>query len=173
MQVWFLSVIRPDRPVLSRLIALLLAPLLVLALSAASAQTFSSGSSPFGESRFLPVDEAFQFYTTIDSAERLSVHWQIAPAYYLYQDKFRFAAVSADKEQAIELQTTLSEGVPHNDEFFGDVLVYYGDALTSVALTASIPEKFTLLIEYQGCSDDGLCYPLQKRKIEILLSSTH
>jgi len=150
--------------------ALLLLPLLALVLSSAGAQTFSSGISPFGESRFLPVDEAFQFYTSIDSAERLSIHWQIAPGYYLYQDKFRFTAVSAtDTEQVFELLTTLSEGVSHNDEFFGDVVVYYGDALTSVALPAIIAEKFTLLFEYQGCSDDGLCYPLQKREIEILL----
>jgi len=154
----------------SRLMALLLLPLLALVLSTAGAQTLSSGNSPFGESRFLPVDEAFQFYTSIDSAERLSLHWQIAPGYYLYQDKFRFTAVSpADATQILELQTTLSEGVSHNDEFFGDVVVYYGDALTSVALPATLTEKFTLTFEYQGCSDDGLCYPLQKREIEILL----
>jgi len=152
----------------SRLMALLLMPLLALVVSSSGAQTFSSGSSPFGESRFLPVDEAFQFYTSLDSAERLSVHWQIAPGYYLYQDKFRFTVLITDTGQIVELQTTLSEGVSHNDEFFGDVVVYYGDALTSLALPATIADKFTLAFEYQGCSDDGLCYPLQTREIEIL-----
>ncbi len=166
-----------------KLTALLLAPLLALMLSSASAQTFSSGSSPFGESRFLPVEEAFQFYTSIDSAERLSIHWQIAPGYYLYQDKFRFALDNTATDDAAaedatieetafhnrQLQATLSEGVSHSDEFFGDVVVYYHEAVTSVALPSMVPEKFTLFIEYQGCSDDGLCYPLQKREIEILL----
>jgi thioredoxin:protein disulfide reductase len=146
----------------------LLAPVLALMLSSVEAQTFSTGNSPFGESRFLPVDQAFQFYTSLDSAERLSIHWQIAPGYYLYQDKFRFAAVLTEDTEAIELPAALPEGIAHNDEFFGDVLVYYSAASIPISLPPRALTDFTLLIQFQGCSEDGLCYPLQKREIEIL-----
>jgi thiol:disulfide interchange protein DsbD len=124
--------------------------------------------SPFGSSapRFLDVDEAFSFYTSLDARDRISVHWSIAPEYYLYQDKFSFRIISP-QTLAGELTAELPDGVNHNDEFFGDVVVYYGDLRTSVALPSAIDQPFVLEIGFQGCADAGLCYPPERRQVEI------
>lgn len=143
--------------------------LCTLAVVSAVAQTLSDRSSPFGGSSFLPVDEAFRFHTSIDSAEQLSVHWQIAAGYYLYQDKFRFSMLTGDagEAQILELEHALPEGVAHHDEFFGDVTVYYSEVAASVVLPADSPQQFILLVEFQGCAEAGLCYLPETRRVEI------
>jgi thioredoxin:protein disulfide reductase len=176
MQHWCLNVIRRDFDkrfaqdkryagdklcaVGRRCAALLLACLLI---PAALAQ-----GSPFGSSapRFLDVDEAFSFYVALDSRSQISVHWTIASGYYLYQDKFQFRII-APEGLVTAIKPQLPAGVNHNDEFFGDVVVYYGQMQTILNLPEAISEPFMLEVEFQGCAEAGLCYPPQRKPVEI------
>jgi thioredoxin:protein disulfide reductase len=101
------------------------------------------------QQEFLPPDEAFR-----PSAERrgggVALDWQIAPGYYLYREQF---AVSADGET---LAVDWPPGTPVEDEFFGRSEVYYDSAGTWVAPPAGAE---TLQVRYQGCAQDGICYP--------------
>lgn len=168
MQLWCLNAIRRSREKPSDNNALRAGLVLLALLSSAGAAAQPSGL--FGDSRpgFLDVDEAFRFYTSLDSGDTVSVHWTVAPEYYLYQDKFGFSLVSADGATR-ELEVTLPAGTRHHDEFFGDVVVYYGTLTTPVALPTDVSadDSYRLQIRYQGCADAGLCYPPQTRLLEI------
>lgn len=124
-----------------------------------------TGNRMFSEPKFLPVDEAFSFYTSLPEPGIVVVHWDIAQGYYLYREKFGFSA-GPTVEDAAMLSAELPAGVAHHDEFFGDVEVYYGQVEARVTLEATA-RPLTLIIEYQGCSEQGLCYPPQQRKIEL------
>ena len=127
------------------------------------------GSSLFGGSRFLPVDQAFSYYTSLDSDSQISIHWTIAPGYYLYADKFS-VSVSSPESESGELAFELPAGVAHNDEYFGDVTVFYDSLRISLqlpqALTAGT-EDIVLQLDYQVCAEAGLCYPPESRQIPI------
>lgn len=173
MQHWFLSVTRLDRsrraPVALWLVCMALAGNVVSQTNVLPSPAGASpAGSPFGSSapRFLEVDEAFSFYTSLDARDQISVHWAIAPHYYLYQDKFSFHII-APQNLASELTAAFPQGINHNDEFFGDVVVYYGDVRATIALASAIDQPFVLEIHYQGCADAGLCYPPQRRQVEI------
>ena len=143
------------------------AALLTLALLACT----SAGAQPsglFGDSRpsFLEVDEAFRFHTSLDSGKQVSIHWTIAPGYYLYRDKFSFSLVAPDGD-TLEATFTMPQGVSHHDEFFGDVEVYYQSLSTAIDLPVAASNAYQLQIQYQGCAEAGLCYPPQTRLVEI------
>jgi thiol:disulfide interchange protein DsbD len=162
MQPWCLNVIRHNRGKIRQSALLWLA---LLAAGFVSAQP----SGLFNSSRpaFLDVDEAFQFYTSLDSADEIAIHWTVAPEYYLYRDKFSFSLV-ADDGETLELAASMPEGNHHHDEFFGDVEVYYHGLTTALTLPTDAPAgDFQLQIRYQGCAEAGLCYPPQTRLLEI------
>ncbi len=124
-----------------------------------------TGNRLFSEPKFLPVDEAFSYYISLPEPGIVVVHWDIAQGYYLYREKFGFSAGSS-VDDATMLSAELPEGVAHHDEFFGDVEVYYGQVEARVPLEGAA-QPVTLIIEYQGCSEQGLCYPPQQREIAL------
>lgn len=127
----------------------------------------SSAQSPFSQQpAFLDVDQAFAFFISLDGPDTISVHWTIAPGYYLYADKFNFA-ISSPEASRTALIPVLPAGVKHEDEFFGEVTVYFGQAHAVLRLPNDNAEQFTLAVGFQGCAEAGLCYPPTQHNVDI------
>jgi thiol:disulfide interchange protein len=127
----------------------------------------TAGSAGFGtpdKPDFLPVDEAYQLVVEVEPDRALRLYWQIADDYYLYQHRFAFSL--EDSDGPIALDTTLPPALARNDEYFGDVQVYYGSADVQVRPTR-VPETGSLTVTYQGCADAGLCYPPEKKSFRV------
>ncbi len=140
-----------------------------LCFAKASAQGIPSGSnSVLSGPRFLPAEQAFIFYSSLPKPNALKLHWTIAPGYYLYKDKFSLSAQVGDETLFLPLH--LPQAIAHNDEFFGDVQVYF-DAVVAEVDLQSLPEdaEYTLTLEYQGCAEAGFCYTLQQQMIPLAL----
>ena len=117
---------------------------------------------------FLPVEEAFTFYTSLPEPGVIGVHWQIVDGHYLYRDKFRFLLRLGETEHA--LSPLLPPSSAHEDEFFGAVEVYFSDMNVLLPVPANaISGPVTLIMEYQGCASAGLCYTPQRREIDLEL----
>ena len=158
----------------SRLFLLLHAGLLALSLSINAADDpFAPKNQSFNQSpttlsnqlvaqdEFLPVGQAFIPTFTIEN-NRLLLHWSIAEAYYLYEERFKFKA-----DQGIELTPRYTPGKMKYDELFErETMVHYHAVTASFDLN-NITAPFTLNIEYQGCADAGLCYPPQKKTLAV------
>jgi thiol:disulfide interchange protein DsbD len=164
MPAWFLNASRNST------IKYFLGSLLLLASAAVLGNPFggsSQGSSLFedgSEPRFLPVDEAFAWHVALDTNDSISVHWTIAPGYYLYREQFDFMLLNGNGDA---LEVSLPDGVPHNDAYFGDVEVYYQQLRVEIQLPDHLGRQFKLQIRYQGCAEAGLCYLSQCRELEI------
>ncbi len=118
--------------------------------------------------RFLPVDQAFNVYTSLPAQGALAVHWQIAAGYYLYLDKFDFNVLENGEPR--EFSLSLPQASAHSDEFFGDVQVFFEDMAATLTFAGDAPQgEIVLMIEYQGCAEAGFCYTLQRREIPLLL----
>ena len=108
------------------------------------------------QSEFLPVREAYRLNGAVTADGQISLYWQIADGYYLYQHMFKVR--HADASTPTNLSIDFPPALDKTDEFFGDVSVYYDEA----DLTVSLPDgeaRLTLAVTYQGCADAGLCYP--------------
>ena len=113
-------------------------------------------------SDFLPVEQAFRLDLVDSSPGGVRLRFTNAEGYYLYRHRLSFTAEPA----TVALQVVeLPPGQAKQDEFFGDVEVYYG--LLDVELRHNDQQPFTLRVGYQGCADLGLCYPPETRELQI------
>lgn len=140
-----------------------LTSLLFLFSATVFAQGFGNGSQGFPGSEeqpeFLSVEEAYQLEVEVLSEQRLRLYWTIADAYYLYQHRFKFEL--RDASGIIDLTPQLPPAKAKEDEYFGEVQVYYYDADIEAALSRPASNA-VLTVTSQGCADAGLCYPPHK-----------
>ncbi len=122
-------------------------------------------SNGFG---FLPVEEAFKPVLIPIDANTIEVSWQVADGYYLYKDKMSVETASTDVQLG---RLELPEGKIKYDEFFGESEVYLEDVFARLPLARATPEAMdlSLTLGYQGCAEDGLCYPPTTRTIDVSL----
>ncbi len=119
----------------------------------------------------LPAASAFSVDLRVDNANQMAVSWQIAPGYYMYRDKFSFSVDG----QTIQLGTPrLPAGVPKYDEHFGDTEVFYNYVEAEVPFSRASPAaaNITLTAFFQGCQEDGICYPPLQEQIAFLLPAS-
>ncbi|MDH3508559.1 MAG: protein-disulfide reductase DsbD [Gammaproteobacteria bacterium] len=136
---------------------------------AASNQKLDLGKlGGLGGSEFLPVDEAFRPVVIPINGNTVEVSWQIAPGYYLYKDKIGVRSLT-DNVQLGRLD--LPQGKLKFDEFFGESEVYLEDVFARLPLARATPDAMELALElnYQGCAEDGLCYPPTTRTLTVAL----
>ena len=110
-------------------------------------------------------------YVVSDTGDALEVDWAIEDGYYLYRDKLSFESGTA----AVVLGAArLPEGLPHEDEFFGEQQVYREHFYVSVPyrIEGERPETMQFVIKSQGCADIGLCYPPQTWTETVKLKQT-
>jgi thioredoxin:protein disulfide reductase len=106
---------------------------------------------------FLEPGEAFKFSARADSAQRITLHWDIADGYYLYRDRIKVESQTAGSTAgALELPPAKAKQDPN----FGEMMVYHHALDVGVPLqhNAAVPGAVALKIRYQGCAEAGLCY---------------
>jgi thiol:disulfide interchange protein DsbD len=118
----------------------------------------------------LEPSQAFRFSARNLDARTVEVHYQIAPGYFLYRQKFKFSAQPA----AVTLGAPqLPSGTMKADKFFGDSEIYRNDVriVLPVAVEGQSLGRFTLTAVSQGCADIGVCYAPQEHRTEVILAS--
>ena len=103
--------------------------------------------------KILPANEAFKLETSLVQ-DTLKIKWIIGDEYYLYLDSIK---VMANKE-LIKHKILNSKVLDHEDIFFGKTKILKDMLVISVK---NAPFK-VLEVSYQGCSEQGFCYPIQK-----------
>jgi thiol:disulfide interchange protein DsbD len=106
---------------------------------------------------FPPPEEVFFPDLFVVDGNTIEVGVRIEPGYYVYRDKTKITSLS---ENARVGKVDMPNGVLHNDEFFGEQVVYYNDMVARATIQRATPEAMNLEVEfeYQGCADEGLCY---------------
>ncbi len=143
--------------------------LLLLCLSPlALAEGFLDKISPFGPKQptFLEPDKAFGLEFEVQDAQTLIASFSISPDYYLYRSKVEFQIA----EPGIRIaQVAMPKGELKHDANFGDMEVYHQpfQARISLVRTGKAAQTITLNATYQGCSENGLCYPPINKTIKV------
>ena len=117
----------------------------------------------------LSAEQAFSFSAIVDDGNHLLMRFTPQPGYYIYRDRISFA---------IEGASGISPGLPvwpagrmHQDEHFGNVVVYFDQAEVRLPLVRQRTEAtdITLVTTLQGCQNNGICYPPMTRRVRLAL----
>jgi len=117
----------------------------------------------------LPAEQAFRFFVVVNDTGALKVTWEIAPGYYLYREKIRLELNSLAGSRLGDY--TIPKGTAIHDEAFGQVEIFHEQLSFELPVlrTQATAQTVTLLANFQGCADRGVCYPPMSQKIELKL----
>jgi thiol:disulfide interchange protein DsbD len=105
---------------------------------------------------FLDPEQAFTISADLTGNRTIALHWKIAKSYKLYRDQVK---VNVSSGTATLGKPAFPEGILFTDPTTGEKQVIYHDNLDIEVPVTQATGPYSLNVEYQGCSEDGLCYP--------------
>lgn len=111
---------------------------------------------------FLAPEKAFVVSAKMIDANTVSVHYQIAPGYYMYREPFAFKV-----DNAVLGVPDVPVGTIKYDETFQKDVETYRDTV-EITMPVEAAAAFVLTATSQGCSDEGLCYPPMASDLHLL-----
>ncbi|AMM87273.1 hypothetical protein AZF01_22445 (plasmid) [Martelella sp. AD-3] len=105
-----------------------------------------------------PADDVFRLQAARDGSGTVTLDWTIAPGTYLYRDSIKAS------EGGEPVPLALPDGVQKDDPNFGHVDVYHNHV--EAALPQGL-EADRLTVRYQGCAEQGICYPPVEKTIDM------
>jgi thiol:disulfide interchange protein DsbD len=117
----------------------------------------------------LPSERAFGFEASVGDGNTVLLRFSPAPGYYLYRDR---TSLTLEGARGIRADKPLWPAArSHRDEHFGDVSVYFDQVDVKLPLRRSVADAAdaTLVITFQGCQTDGICYPPMTRWVKLAL----
>ena len=105
---------------------------------------FASQAFAVDSEDLLPADQAFQFTSKVEKADRLVLSWNIANGYYLYRNKFKFVSLTPGIKVG---EQTFPPGHTKHDNFFGEVEVFRDHLDAEIALQRQDPKLNKLVLE--------------------------
>jgi thiol:disulfide interchange protein DsbD len=116
----------------------------------------------------LPNEQAFIASAKAVDGSTIKIHFDIAPATYMYRDKFKFDSATT----GITLGTpAIPKGKIKEDIIFGKVETYRTgvDITLPVERSADAGDVLQVSVTSQGCADLGVCYPPLIQNVKVKL----
>ncbi len=129
---------------------------------------FAMAGAQAQQAQFLQPDEAFRLSVPAPSANTVQLRFDIAKGYYLYQERFHFLA------QTPGVRLGEPDFPPAHRKFdpnLGHIVAHYRNQVVVPVPVQAAPATFALKVSYQGCSDQGLCYPPIDKVVEVSLKA--
>ncbi|NTW68651.1 MAG: protein-disulfide reductase DsbD [Chlorobiaceae bacterium] len=105
---------------------------------------------------FLDPDQAFKLRAELSSSKTILLNWDIAKGYKLYRDNVK---VTVEGGHAKLQNPVMPKAITITDPTTNEKLAIYHDKLSLTLPVVKADGVFTVNVEYQGCAEDGLCYP--------------
>lgn len=123
------------------------------------------------EDDYLPVEQAFRPVLTVTDG-KVSLSFTIADGYYLYKKRLSVVSTTTTPIVMGELITNKKAEIK-NDPNFGRVEIFHQAVTVDIPVYASraqdVGKEWAVNAIYQGCSQEGLCYPPQTIKTQLKL----
>jgi thiol:disulfide interchange protein DsbD len=105
---------------------------------------------------FLDPASAFTLRAELGSGRQVRLEWEIAKGYKLYRES---VTVSAEGSADALGAPVMPKGIAVKDPTTGEQVEIYHDRLVVPVPLGESDKPFTMQVAYQGCAEDGLCYP--------------
>ncbi len=115
----------------------------------------------------LPASDVFQIEAKRVDPNTFVINWQVKSGYFLYGDRIKLTEQANSNSH---LGTIRFPSALNKVDKQGQVYPVYRDKLSlPVAVLSDKPGESLIDVEYQGCSDDGFCYPPETRQIKLTI----
>jgi len=114
----------------------------------------------------LEPEKAFRFSARVLEGNAVEVQFAIADGYYMYRERFAFAAGNARLGKP-----EFPAGEKKKDQFFGETETYRKEVRIRVPVEAGAGEALQLVVTSQGCADVGVCYVPMESAATLRLAS--
>jgi len=111
---------------------------------------------------YLEPELAFKFAAQMRDPQTIAVTYEIADGYYMYRERFKFAATGATLGAP-----QIPPGKVKFDETFQKNVETYRHTIT-ILIPVRAAGMFTLTATGQGCADAGLCYAPQDASAKLV-----
>jgi thiol:disulfide interchange protein DsbD len=116
----------------------------------------------------LEPEKAYRLSARALDARTIEVSYRIEDGYYLYRDKFQFAAEPATVKLGA---AQMPPGKLKHDDFFGEVETYRKSLAIKLPVEAPAEVgEVRLTVTSQGCADIGVCYPPTAQTVSVKLA---
>lgn len=136
---------------------------LLLILLSFSALGFASVSAP------PPAEEVFQLTTKQVDPNTFALDWQIKSGFFLYKDRIKL--IPQEKANFRLGIIPFPEPQQKTDAQGKNYLVYHNHLILHIPILGEQSGESLLTVHYQGCSDDGFCYPPQDQTIKLTIDN--
>ncbi|MBU6439739.1 MAG: protein-disulfide reductase DsbD [Betaproteobacteria bacterium] len=129
---------------------------------------FAVAGAQAQQGQFLQPDDAFRLSVPAPTASGVQLRFDIAKGYYLYQERFHFVSETPG------VRLGAPDFPPAHRKFdpnLGHIVAHYRNQVLVPLPVQAAPAKFALKVTYQGCSDQGLCYPPIDKVVEVSLKA--
>jgi thiol:disulfide interchange protein DsbD len=110
---------------------------------------------------FLEPEQAFKFSAKMLDAKTIAVTYTIADGYYMYRERFKFAAEGAK----LGVPVFPVGKIKFDTTFQKDIETYKHSVTIKLPVETSGP--FMLKATGQGCAEKGLCYPPMESEVKL------
>lgn len=119
----------------------------------------------------LPENQVFHFSFSPFDGNTLKLDWNIKSGYFLYQERIW---IENPQNKHLRIGTIDFPDPQIKVSKQDQTLAIYRDKLTlAVPVLATSGWEYLLTVHYQGCSDEGFCYPPQTRDIQLTFDKDH
>ena len=131
--------------------------------AALSLFVFLCAGAARADEEFLDPQVAFKFSAKVVEGKAIAVTYEIADGYYMYRERFKFAAEGANLGEP-----QIPPGKVKFDETFNKNVETYRHQVT-IVIPVQAPGPFTLKATSQGCSEKGLCYSPMESSARLMV----
>lgn len=115
-----------------------------------------------------PAAEVFQVETKHIDPNHFLINWQIKAGYFLYAKRIQLTEPVDNNLQLNIVQLPKAE--KRTDRQGKTFSVYRNKLSLPIAVLGLQPGETIATLHYQGCSDEGFCYPPEKRRIKLAIN---
>ncbi|MDF1827471.1 MAG: protein-disulfide reductase DsbD [Legionellaceae bacterium] len=115
-----------------------------------------------------PAHTVFQVDVKAYDPNTLLLTWQIKPGFFLYRDRIRIAASNHDLIELADIK--LPSAQTKTNRLNQTILIYRKKLKLPINLVALHAGETMINIDYQGCADDGFCYPPESRAVKLSIN---
>lgn len=117
----------------------------------------------------LPAADVFQVQAKKIDPNTFTLNWQIKPGYFLYSDRIKLTEQPGSN---IHLGTLrFPETLKKTDKRGRTYDIYRRQLSLPVPVLGEQPGETLVNLYFQGCSDDGFCYPPETRQIKLTIDT--
>jgi thiol:disulfide interchange protein DsbD len=117
-----------------------------------------------------PATEVFQLSAKQVDPNSFSIDWQIKKGFFLYKERFQLTENPGANFHlgSIPFPEALQQTDAQGKKYF----VYRNHLTLPVAVLGEQAGEALLTVHFQGCSDEGFCYPPMSKQIKLTIDNT-